>query len=780
MKEIYDKKSKPSSNILISLDSINSSNECKNRKPNLKRSKVKFKEHYEKSFTNQMNIESNISFNKESMSLSDKEKQESLQNQFKVEYSPNHQYNDLAVNLDIDLNKERKLNKQKLTQSRNNLNKIKCKNDNSNNANCQYTISYNDTSRLRSSSCINLYDKYSIKKKSSNVISIKNNDIDINTNHDLEYQILDGIKAELKEEAFKLKFKRNKEKLEKIKENKLNWNNDLNIDRNRSSNIIIQNNKKSKYRLINSNTTSTSPFKKTLSRGFNKINLIEEKFKRHDKQNTRYKVCKQIAKSKININEDFITRVAKDTERRHQVSSVIERVVGKSVRKIKEEEKLIVFNALIEDSNRRNKARFKGNNNSQSKRNISNDNTTQFSSIIMQEKNNIYCRNTNQKYKGIFNTSIINSIKDNDDINIINEVNASEYFENNHMNNHSSNHSKIKDIHNTVNNNSVANKKINNHNISNKIIKQRGYSKDEWDNYYELHFNKYIKDRNLELKTLSDEIQLKKQVLIEKEERELAKPVFADEEKIKKITERLYRVYYKKQLKLNELDQNKKLKEEEFLKERNNKELELIRKIKERKKKENKDKENGFLMNSKYNSTRCNFNSYKNKDIRNNRKNIPENPGLLEGNSNQTEGITYIINNTSAFGNSAYGNKMSLSNTNLSNIEEIDKLEKQKKVKEYFKDRKYIKVKDLKNILIEKNQMTNNTNSNKDIRNKKRGCSSGLFNKNKYKNTISIKAKAINDFSGLFITKENVDSYLNCVFDQFNKICSNKVNSNNP
>jgi hypothetical protein len=105
------------------------------------------------------------------------------------------------------------------------------------------------------------------------------------------------------------------------------------------------------------NAKKTNDFNSTNSKFFKSKTKFKQdcnRFNNYNTQSMRYSVVKEISKIPPNFSSSiFLDRITKDTERRKNRLKIIENKIFSSKRKIKEFEKVNVFNHLIEDSNAR-------------------------------------------------------------------------------------------------------------------------------------------------------------------------------------------------------------------------------------------------------------------------------------------------------------------------------------------------------------------------------------------------------------------------------------------
>ena len=125
-----------------------------------------------------------------------------------------------------------------------------------------------------------------------------------------------------------------------------------NIINNKSSSIVNQNQKQKR---LNSHQQNSKRLKEELEQ--NKINNTKlNKYEQYNTEALAYEAIKNYSHCKPK-ESNFLQRMEFYSVKKQTEGKIIDLMVNKAVRKIPEKEKLIIFNRLIEDSNRRAEAK---------------------------------------------------------------------------------------------------------------------------------------------------------------------------------------------------------------------------------------------------------------------------------------------------------------------------------------------------------------------------------------------------------------------------------------
>ena len=115
--------------------------------------------------------------------------------------------------------------------------------------------------------------------------------------------------------------------------------------------IKEKNNQKKKRELLNLKKSKNENEKR---KNLNKFN--NNKFEQYNKEAIAYESIKNFSHCKTN-EKDFLKRMEFYSVKKQTKGKIINIIVNKAIRKIPEREKIIIFNRLIEDSNRRIEAK---------------------------------------------------------------------------------------------------------------------------------------------------------------------------------------------------------------------------------------------------------------------------------------------------------------------------------------------------------------------------------------------------------------------------------------
>ena len=103
---------------------------------------------------------------------------------------------------------------------------------------------------------------------------------------------------------------------------------------------------------LSTNSTTERNLKENISASRKIINQIKNKFERYNTENLMYEALKNYSQCKP-LNSGFLDRMEFYTIKKQTKNEILNYLVNQSKPKIKESERIKVFNHLIEDSNRR-------------------------------------------------------------------------------------------------------------------------------------------------------------------------------------------------------------------------------------------------------------------------------------------------------------------------------------------------------------------------------------------------------------------------------------------
>ena len=109
---------------------------------------------------------------------------------------------------------------------------------------------------------------------------------------------------------------------------------------------------------LSTNSTTERNLKENLSASRKIINQIKNKFERYNTENLMYEALKNYSQCKP-LNSGFLDRMEFYTIKKQTKNEILNYLVNQSKPKIKESERIKVFNHLIEDSNRRTENYYK-------------------------------------------------------------------------------------------------------------------------------------------------------------------------------------------------------------------------------------------------------------------------------------------------------------------------------------------------------------------------------------------------------------------------------------
>ena len=133
-------------------------------------------------------------------------------------------------------------------------------------------------------------------------------------------------------------------------------------DENKDESITIINednfeifNSKNEKEINENNIEKNEPKTSSSSDNFNKILIKDAK----DEEQLRYDFLKEYTKNGNNHNNNFLRRMDNDIDKRKNMEKLMDKFIEQTKFKMKEPEKIKVFNRLIEDTNRRYESKEK-------------------------------------------------------------------------------------------------------------------------------------------------------------------------------------------------------------------------------------------------------------------------------------------------------------------------------------------------------------------------------------------------------------------------------------